>query len=124
MSSSRSATSARSDACWRSATTSARAVASVPWQLPMRDALEHRAPFDVVITDLMMPDTDGHAVVRSTRKYLPQACVVVCSARAQESRSMLTDEGACFVVEKPIDYDRVSSEIVECRRRGCPHSSV
>ncbi len=75
--------------------------------------------FDAVITDLEMPDTDGHAVVRATHRHLPRACVLVCGAQASRHRRTLTEAGACFVVDKPIDYDRISSDLVECRRECC-----
>jgi DNA-binding NtrC family response regulator len=73
-------------------------------------------PFDAVITDLEMPEIDGHAVVRAAHKHLPLACVLVCGAQASRHRRTLTADGACFIVDKPMDYDRLSSDLVACRR--------
>jgi len=78
--------------------------------------------FDVVITDLEMPDTDGHAVVRAAKRHLPCACVLVCGAHASGHRRTLTEDGACFIVDKPMDYDRLSRDLVECRH-GCSRIS-
>lgn len=79
-----------------------------------------RDPFDAVITDLEMPHTDGHAVVRTTRERLPHACVVVATARAPQKHRELADAGACMVSDKPIDYEAITRAVAECRGRGGP----
>jgi DNA-binding NtrC family response regulator len=83
------------------------------------DALA-RAPFDAVVTDLEMPQVDGHAVVRAARERHPEACVVVMTARVEEAEKALAEGGACIVVDKPLDYDALARAVAECRLHGSP----
>jgi CheY-like chemotaxis protein len=75
--------------------------------------------FDVVLTALNMSQTDGRAVVRAARKQQPNACLIVVAARADGIRHELQKAGACFIAEKPVDYDAVVETIAECRAHGC-----
>jgi DNA-binding response OmpR family regulator len=79
-----------------------------------------RESFDAVVTDLEMPHVDGREVVRVTRERVPEACVVVATARAGENERTLLDAGACIVTDKPLDYEAVTKAITECRARGGP----
>jgi CheY-like chemotaxis protein len=83
------------------------------------DAVEalSRQPFDAVLTDLEMPVADGSAVVQAARDRSPTACRIVMTA-APEAGEKLVEQGACFVVNKPIDYDRVHDTVSTCRSRG------
>jgi CheY-like chemotaxis protein len=83
------------------------------------DALS-RASFDAVVTDLEMPDVDGHAVVRAARERHPHACVVVATARAEEKVHDLVSAGACIVADKPLEYGEVTKAIHDCHARGGP----
>lgn len=86
------------------------------------DAVEAlaRNSFDAVVTDLEMPHVDGHAVVKAARLHQPHACLVVATARAEESCAVLVDAGACIVADKPLEYAEVTKEIGACRARGGP----
>ncbi|HXX66859.1 MAG TPA: response regulator [Polyangiaceae bacterium] len=79
-----------------------------------------RASFDVVVTDLEMPDTDGRAVMRIVRGCVPRICLVVATARAVDKYDELAEAGACIVADKPLDYDEVTRMVAECRRRASP----
>jgi CheY-like chemotaxis protein len=83
------------------------------------DALS-RHSFDAVVTDLEMPYVDGHAVVRAARLHQPHACLIVATARAEESLAGLLHAGACIVADKPFEYGAVTREVVDCRSRGGP----
>jgi two-component system, NarL family, capsular synthesis sensor histidine kinase RcsC len=78
--------------------------------------------FDAVLTDLEMPHVDGHAVVREAGECQPRACLVVATARVNETVAELLKAGACFVTDKPIDYDAVTKHILECRSTGGPRA--
>ncbi len=79
-----------------------------------------RESFDAVVTDLEMPHVDGHEVVRVACERLPEACVVVATARAVETERTLVEAGACIVTDKPLDYEAVTKAITDCRARGGP----
>jgi DNA-binding response OmpR family regulator len=83
------------------------------------DALS-REPFDAVVTDLEMPDVDGHAVIRAARQHQPHACLVMATGRAEEEWTDLLDAGACIVSDKPFEYDVVTKEVAACRAAGGP----
>jgi CheY-like chemotaxis protein len=72
---------------------------------------------DVVITDFEMPVVDGAAVTRAARESSPTACIVVTN-RGAANRSRLEDDGACLVLEKPIEYEVMHREITACRAVG------
>src|ERR1039457_7006007 len=67
---------------------------------------------DVVITDFEMPVVDGAAVTRAARESSPTACIVVTN-RGAANRSRLEDDGACLVLEKPIEYEVMHREITD-----------
>ena len=73
--------------------------------------------FDAVITDFAMPVVDGAAVTRAARESSPTACIVVTN-RGVANKGRLEDEGACFILEKPIDYDAMHRAIASCRAVG------
>ena len=78
-----------------------------------------REAFDVVVTDLKMPQIDGRAVMRAARQNQPDACLIVGTAHAEGGYPELREAGACFIAEEPIDHGAVVKAIAECRARGC-----
>ena len=74
------------------------------------DALEARGPFDLVLTDIMMPVLDGFAVIREIRRSpehqsLP---IIALTAKAMPGdRDRCLEAGASDYVSKPIDTDRL-----------------
>ena len=77
-----------------------------------------RWPFDLVISDLEMPEADGRAVLRIARERQPNACVVIVTARALDVATSLLAEGACVVADKPLDYAALFSFLATCRARS------
>ena len=80
-------------------------------------ALRGDRAFDVVITDLEMPVVDGAAVTRAARESSPTACIVVTN-RGVANTPRLEDDGACLVLEKPIEYEAMHRAILACRAVG------
>ncbi len=82
------------------------------------DAVEAlaRRSFDAVLVDLELPHLGGDAVVRAVRRYQPAACIVVSASRAEWSAL----ENACHFFEKPLDYGRFATTVVQCRANGGP----
>jgi DNA-binding NtrC family response regulator len=75
-----------------------------------RDALVHlaSAPFEVVVTDLRMPEVDGLAVLRAARARQPAPEVIVMTAfGTAESAVEAMKAGAADYVTKPFSMDEL-----------------
>ena len=75
-----------------------------------RDALAHlgQAPFDVVITDLRMPEVDGLAVLQAARATKPPPEVILMTAHGTaESAVAAMKAGAADYVTKPFSMDEL-----------------
>jgi PAS domain S-box-containing protein len=84
------------------------------------ELLEHQE-FDLVLSDVVMPDMDGYAVYRSVKKKWPLLPVILMTAFFYDKdhvikRSCL--EGLqCVIFKKPIDPDRLKNMILkQCRK--------
>ncbi|HEY3303933.1 MAG TPA: PAS domain S-box protein [Candidatus Binatia bacterium] len=77
--------------------------------------------FDLVLSDVVMPDMDGYAVYREVKKERPGLPVVLMTAFYYDKdhvikRSCL-DGLKCVIFKKPIDPDRLKKIILEqCRK--------
>jgi two-component system chemotaxis response regulator CheY len=80
-------------------------------------ALRSGRAFEVVVTDLEMPVVDGATVTRAARELSPNACIVVTD-QGTTAPNDLVQAGACFVLEKPIEYEAVHRAIAACRAIG------
>ena len=67
-----------------------------------------RRPFRVTLMDIRMPGMDGLAAFRRIREIRPGAAVIMMTAYSVEDlvRAAL-EEGACGVLYKPLDIDRM-----------------
>jgi two-component system response regulator HydG len=64
--------------------------------------------FDVIVTDLVMADTDGLGILRKAKEELPDAEVVVISGQGTIKQAVAAmQQGAYTYVEKPIDIDEL-----------------
>jgi len=75
------------------------------------EALQHidQHPVDVVLTDLMMPGTDGLSVLAHARKVRPGAEVILMTGHASvESAVRAMKLGAFHYITKPFDIDEVA----------------
>jgi CheY-like chemotaxis protein len=67
-----------------------------------------RAKFDLVITDLLMPQISGLAFLGQVRHRFPDTKVIVCSADVQDATSKKAKSlGAAAFVSKPADPDEL-----------------
>lgn len=77
--------------------------------------------FDLILSDVVMPDMDGYAVYRAVKKEFPALPVVLMTAFYYDKdhvikRSCL--EGLqCVIFKKPIDPDRLKKIIIEQVRK-------
>ena len=76
-------------------------------------------PFDLVITDLMLPGACGEEVVRKVREQAPDLPLIVISARITAADKVaLLKLGADDYLTKPFDLDELSARIeVQIRHR-------
>src|SRR5947208_14568514 len=70
--------------------------------------LLQREPFDLVVTDLRMQETDGMAVLRAALEYAPETVVVVVTAYASTETAVEAMKlGAYDYVTKPFKLDEL-----------------
>ncbi len=64
--------------------------------------------FDFVITDLIMPESDGWEVLEKTMLTQPPPRVIIITARGNEDTGILAkSRGAWAYVEKPFVIDKI-----------------
>jgi DNA-binding NtrC family response regulator len=78
-------------------------------------ALKHH-PFDLVITDIVMPDGDGFELIAAFRKAQPQARIVAISGggkylQGPDCLRMARGLGAHAAVMKPFNWDDLQAGI-------------
>ncbi|HEX8967296.1 MAG TPA: response regulator transcription factor [Chloroflexota bacterium] len=92
-------------------------VISVETGAEARAAVEH-APPDLILLDLMLPDTDG-LVLTTALKTLTRAPIIICSARHEQvDRVLGLKLGADDFVAKPFDIDELEARIEAVLRRA------
>jgi CheY-like chemotaxis protein len=96
------------------------AVETAPSGVKAMELLE-RKPFDLVLSDVVMPDMDGYALYRAVQKNWPALPMILMTAFYYDKdhvikRSCL--EGLqCVIFKKPIDPDRLKKMILkQCRK--------
>ncbi|MGB9597337.1 MAG: sigma-54-dependent transcriptional regulator, partial [Candidatus Poribacteria bacterium] len=76
--------------------------------------------FDIVITDLMLPDLDGMTIINKAREIRPEIIIVMITAYGSEEKAVeAIRAGADDYIPKPIDGDELLmklSKSVEMRR--------
>jgi len=79
-------------------------------------------PFDIVVTELVMPEMEGLEVIERTRKIRPAtACIAVTgSPRASTYLRLAKKLGASATFEKPFSVD----ELLSCLERSTPKRSL
>jgi DNA-binding NtrC family response regulator len=64
--------------------------------------------FDFIITDLLMPESDGWEVLEVSRKSQPRPRVIIISAHGVEgTEEMARVKGAWAYLEKPYVFDKI-----------------
>ncbi|MBV1935980.1 response regulator transcription factor [Streptomyces sp. BV286] len=96
----------------------------VAWVATGGDALAHGDPYDVVLLDLGLPDTDGLDVCKALRAR-GDVPIIVISARSDETDRVVGLElGADDYVTKPFGVREVIARIRAVMRRARPPASA
>lgn len=83
-----------------------------------RDALkaQEKSPFDVLITDIFMPDKDGVETIREFHRKHPQTRIIAMSGsagRRVDYLSLSLELGADKVLRKPFDVAALKTALKE-----------
>jgi two-component system response regulator RegX3 len=96
----------------------------VDWVTTGAAALAHPEPYDVVLLDLGLPDTDGLDVCKALRER-GDVPIIVISARSDETDRVVGLElGADDYVSKPFGVREVIARIRAVMRRTQPRTEV
>ncbi|WP_030235521.1 MULTISPECIES: response regulator transcription factor [unclassified Streptomyces] len=94
------------------------------WVTTGEAALRHEGPYEVVLLDLGLPDTDGLDVCKALRER-GDVPIIVISARSDETDRVVGLEiGADDYVSKPFGVREVIARIRAVMRRVQPRSSA
>jgi len=68
--------------------------------------------FDLVITDLVMPNVSGVGVIAILKKEFPGIPVVAITGYGEQPEALALEANADLVLEKPFDLDDLEQSIV------------
>lgn len=78
-----------------------------------------RAPYDLLVTDLVMPDMDGIVLAGWARERLPRLAILVITAHATiETALRATREGACDYIPKPFGMEEFEVAVARSLELG------
>ncbi len=84
-------------------------------------ALVQGKKFDVVLTDIYMPDINGLEVVREFRRFSPETRIIAVTAQGSlEIAMQAIEEGAFDFIAKPFNID----EVMDLVKRAAGHSAT
>jgi DNA-binding NtrC family response regulator len=77
---------------------------------------EEKQGFDLVITDLVMPDISGVGVISIIKKKYPGTPVIAITGWGEHPEALATEAKADIVVEKPFelpDLDKIVKDLMK-----------
>jgi CheY-like chemotaxis protein len=74
------------------------------------------APFDLLISDLGLPDATGHELIARLRGYRPVRGIAVSGFGMSEDVQRSTDAGFAVHLTKPLDLRRLGDVIAQAMR--------
>lgn len=71
--------------------------------------------FNLIITDLKMPETDGMALLKNIKEIDPKICVIVMTGYPdKESKAKAIELGASGYLAKPLDVSELVTVVKSC----------
>lgn len=71
--------------------------------------------FDLIITDIKMPDLDGISLLRRVKEIDPKICVIVITGYPdEESKAKAMELGASAYLAKPLDVSELVRAVKGC----------
>ena len=67
--------------------------------------------FDVVITDLIMPDISGVALISIIKKRFPDTLVIAITGWGEHPEALATEAEADHVMEKPFELSKLEQSL-------------
>lgn len=91
----------------------------------LQKAVERRAPYDMLISDIVMPGLDGIALLERARELQPDLFVIMITGNSSDERNQrAVDLGCNYYIEKPFNNDQIvllaneASQKTELRQRA------
>jgi two-component system response regulator AtoC len=64
--------------------------------------------FDIILTDLHLPDMNGIEMVKQSKKFLPDTEIIMVTGHGSTEKAIeATKAGAFYYVEKPVEFDEL-----------------
>lgn len=80
--------------------------------------LTHERPFEVMITDIEMPDVDGLFLLNHVQEYVPTTKTIVVSAYDDwHYIRQAMHHGAFDFITKPLDFKELERSLEKCLKR-------
>ena len=74
---------------------------------------KHKDAIDLIITDLVMPNISGVAVISIVKKKYPDIPVVAITGWGEHPGALATEAHADIVLEKPVELPELDKLVVE-----------
>lgn len=82
-------------------------------------ALLRQAPFEVVVTDLFLPDINGIDILKQVKSDAPQTSVIVITGQASaETAVQAMKEGALDYITKPFNFEELKIQIAKALEKS------
>jgi len=81
--------------------------------------------FDLIITDLNMPDMDGYEFIRTIREtpeYKDIPIIVLSSMTDLKDKDLALESGALAFLEKPLSTEAIQREVFWFLHKTIPHA--